>query len=115
MHKLARQRTPIAKAATWVLLGAALAGLWLGWLVRAVQRWGASERQAARDVPGDELVPGGRRTTYAITINAPPEQVWAWLVQIGRGRAGFYTYTWIERILGADIENLDYLDPRLQP
>jgi hypothetical protein len=75
---------------------------------------GASNAEVARELPGYELVPGGRRTTYAITIDAPPEQAWAWLVQIGRGRAGFYTYTWIERILGADIDNLDFLDPRLQ-
>ena len=75
---------------------------------------GASERETAGELPGDELVPGGRRTTYAITIDAPPEQVWAWLVQIGRTRGGFYTYTGLERLLGADIENRDYLDPRLQ-
>ena len=76
MSKLAR-RSPVAKAANWILPAAALSGLWVGWLARAVQRWGASDSEAARELPGDELVPGGRRTTYAITIDAPPEQVWA--------------------------------------
>jgi hypothetical protein len=59
-------------------------------------------------------LPQGRSTTYAITIAVPPQQVWPWLVQIGRGRAGFYTYTAVERLLGADITNLDRIDPRLQ-
>jgi hypothetical protein len=60
------------------------------------------------------VVPEGKSTTYAITIDAPPQQVWPWLVQIGRGRGGFYTYTAIERILGADISNLNRIDPSLQ-
>ena len=66
-------------------------------------------------LPGDDLIPNGRTTaTNAITIAAPPEDVWPWIVQIGRGRAGFYTYTWIENLLGADIHNLDRIDPQLQ-
>jgi hypothetical protein len=40
--------------------------------------------------------------------------VWPWLLQIGRGRAGFYTYAWIENLLGADIANLDHVEPTLQ-
>jgi hypothetical protein len=69
---------------------------------------------------GDELLPEGpssgnlRITTCAITIAGPPPQVWPWLVQIGRGRGGFYTYTAIERLLGADIVNLDRIDLSLQ-
>ena len=35
-------------------------------------------------------------TTRAITIAAPPEQVWPWLVQLGYGRAGWYSYDWID-------------------
>ena len=65
----------------------------------------ASER--VRELPGDELLPDGSITTYAITIAVPPHQVWSWLVEIGRGRGGFYTYTAIERLLGADIGLLD--------
>jgi hypothetical protein len=42
-------------------------------------------------LPGDDLVPAPLvQTTHAMTINAPPEQVWPWLVQLGHGRAGFY-------------------------
>jgi hypothetical protein len=60
------------------------------------------------------LLPEANSTTYAITLELPPDDVWPWLVQIGRGRGGFYTYTSIERFLGADIANLDRIDPSLQ-
>jgi hypothetical protein len=49
-------------------------------------RWGAT----------DEDVPDATSTTRAITIAAPPEQVWPWLVQLGYGRAGWYSYDWID-------------------
>ena len=52
--------------------------------------------------------------TNAVTVAAPPQRVWPWIPQIGRGRAGFYTYTWLENVIGADIHNLDRIDPALQ-
>ncbi|MDR3544619.1 MAG: hypothetical protein P4L30_02475, partial [Candidatus Limnocylindrales bacterium] len=55
-----------------------------------------------RPIPVDELrSPFGYRpiSTRAITIDAPPEEVWPWLVQMGSGRAGFYTHEWVERLL----------------
>jgi hypothetical protein len=80
-----------------------------------IARWGATDAEVHRSLPGDDVIPGGRPTaTNAVTIDAPPEDVWPWIVQIGRERAGFYTYTWIENLLGADIRNLDYIDPGLQ-
>src|ERR1035441_296489 len=43
-------------------------------------------------LPGDELVADPLlQTTHGVTIDAPPQQVWPWLVQIGQGRAGFYS------------------------
>jgi hypothetical protein len=88
---------------------------WASWrLIRISRRWGATDSETVRDLPGDELLPQGRSTTYAISIAAPAESVWPWLVQIGRGRGGFYTYTAIKRLLGADIDNLDRIEPSLQ-
>jgi hypothetical protein len=56
-------------------------------------RWGATAEEAAGPMPGDALVPVAHFTaTRAITIKAPPERVWPWLVQVGAGRAGFYSY-----------------------
>jgi hypothetical protein len=56
-------------------------------------RWGATEIEVAASMPGDELVPHPSfNATRAITIDAPPEDVWPWLTQLGYGRAGFYSY-----------------------
>jgi hypothetical protein len=56
-------------------------------------RWGASDAEVAVPMPGDELVPRSSFTaTRAVTIDAPPEAVWPWLVQLGCRRAGWYTY-----------------------
>jgi hypothetical protein len=106
-------KRPILRTAVACLAAGSLC--WASWrLIQISKRWGATDSEAVRDVPGDELVPDGRNTTYAISIAAPAEKVWPWLVQIGRGRGGFYTYTAIERLLGADIDNLDRIDPNLQ-
>jgi hypothetical protein len=81
------------------------------WMVN----WGsnATERQMA--LPGDELHPGPTgHSTQAITIHAPSDVVWQWLVQIGQDRAGFYTYTWLENLVGADIHNANEIHPEWQ-
>jgi hypothetical protein len=55
-------------------------------------RWGATPAEAAASLPGDALLPRAQyKSTRAITINAPPEAVWPWLVQVGCQRAGFYS------------------------
>jgi hypothetical protein len=67
-----------------------------------ISRWGATDEEVRRTLPGDELDSSyGYRpiSTRAITIDAPPEEVWPWLVQMGSGRAGFYTHEWVERLL----------------
>src|SRR3974390_2072280 len=58
-----------------------------------VMRWGASEEEVAEPYPGAELVPDGERAaTMAVTIDAPPDQVWPWLVQMGWDRGGWYSW-----------------------
>ena len=47
-------------------------------------------------MPGDEIIPEANTTTRAITIRARPDDVWPWLIQIGYGRAGWYSYDWID-------------------
>jgi hypothetical protein len=77
--------------------------------------WGATPGEAAVSLPGDELVPQpDLQTTRAVEIGASPAEVWPWLVQMGQGRGGLYTYEWIENLLGAKIHNLDHIDPELQ-
>lgn len=59
-----------------------------GWHVR----WGATAAEVAGSMPGDRMQPKAQfKATRAITIDAPPEAVWPWLVQVGCGRAGFYS------------------------
>ena len=46
---------------------------------------------------GDDFIPdAGARSTIAMTIDAPPSEVWPWLVQMGCNRAGWYSYDFID-------------------
>jgi hypothetical protein len=55
-------------------------------------RWGATPDEVAADLPGDDLFPQAQfRPTRAITVDASPEAVWPWLVQVGCQRAGWYS------------------------
>jgi hypothetical protein len=92
----------------------AFAAYW-HWLRPWHLRWGATEAEVRRALPGDELVANPRLSaTHAITIHAPVAEVWPWLAQIGQGRGGFYSYTWIENLLGCDIHNADRVHPEWQ-
>src|SRR2546428_8278858 len=56
-------------------------------------RWGATEEEVRRTLPGDEVVIDPTfDATRAITVEAPPEDIWPWIVQMGFGRAGWYSY-----------------------
>jgi hypothetical protein len=71
-------------------------------------RWGATDNEISRALPGDELAPhpmGGY--TQAVSIRAPLHQVWPWLVQIGQGKGGFYSYELLENMVGCNIHNAD--------
>ena len=58
-----------------------------------LMRWGASDEEVAGPYPGADLVPDGERgPTMAVTIDAPPDQVWPWLVQMGGDRGGWYSW-----------------------
>jgi hypothetical protein len=64
-------------------------------------RWGATSSDLTRVMPGDGLVvdPTFSYTT-AILINARPEHIWPWLVQMGYQRGGLYSYDWLDRLFG---------------
>jgi hypothetical protein len=78
-------------------------------------RWGAEPQDEQRELPGDELLPeGGTRILHAVTIQAPVEQVWPWLAQLGQDRGGFYSYEWLENLAGCEMENADRIHPEWQ-
>jgi hypothetical protein len=82
--------------------GAALAGEIAGYLLwrPSMLTWGATADEAAESLPGDERTPNPRvQSTRAVTIDAPPERVWPWLMQMGIGRGGFYTHDWVEQLM----------------
>jgi hypothetical protein len=62
-------------------------------------RWGATDQEVARAMPGDEIVARPVfNATRAVTVNARPEEIWPWLVQIGFGRAGWYSYDILDNL-----------------
>jgi hypothetical protein len=77
-------------------------------------RWGATDAELAQALPGDEIVRRLRtQSTRAITIAAPMSAVWPWLVQLGQGRGGLYSYDWAENLVGCDIHSADQIIPEL--
>ncbi|MCA2218985.1 SRPBCC family protein [Jidongwangia harbinensis] len=77
--------------------------------------WGATADEVARTMPGDELLLlPDIVSTRAVTIDAPPSEVWPWLVQMGSGRGGAYTYDWIENLLGLDMHSASEILPQFQ-
>lgn len=84
-------------------------------LRRWYNRWGATDDEGVLPLPGDGLVKQPKLGyTRAITIQAPPEQVWPWLIQIGQGRGGFYSYDGLENLVGCDIRSVDLILPDQQ-
>ncbi|HEY9514252.1 MAG TPA: hypothetical protein VIQ74_01130 [Gemmatimonadaceae bacterium] len=94
-----------------LLISGAAARLLLPWYCARGTR--SDERRAS--LPGDDIVAEPETGyTLALTIRAAPSEIWPWIVQMGRGRGGFYTHEWVENLLGAGIQNADRIIPDLQ-
>ena len=66
-----------------------------------MSRWGATPSDRVRVMAGDSLLVGPTYSgTMAVSVNAPPEDIWPWLVQIGYQRGGLYSYDWLDRLFG---------------
>jgi hypothetical protein len=71
-------------------------------------RWGATDEEIAAAQPGDDLIGDANVTaTRAITIRRSPDVVWPWVAQLGQGRGGFYSYDFLENLVGCDIHSAD--------
>ena len=78
-------------------------------------KWGATDGEVSMALPGDEFVPNPvLQSTRAITIQAPAAAVWPWLVQMGQGRGGLYSYERLENLVGCEMHNVDRIIPEFQ-
>ena len=77
--------------------------------------WGARPDEVSRKLPGDELMTDPDIVaTRAVWIDAPASSIWPWLVQMGPGRGGAYTYDWIENLFGLGMHSADEILPQYQ-
>jgi hypothetical protein len=83
---------------------------------RWYRHWGASEAETRRAMPGDAEVPiPTYETTLAVTVDAPPADIWPWLAQMGYRRGGLYSYDWLDRGFGfLDAPSAERILPQFQ-
>lgn len=94
------------------VLGAVACGVYLRFIRPWQLRWGATDEEVARTLPGDDVVKHPTfNATRAVTIQARPEEIWPWLVQIGCKRAGWYSYDWLDNL---GIPSAERIIPELQ-
>jgi hypothetical protein len=90
-----------------VVLGGAV-GVGVGFLRGTYLRWGATDEELDASLPGDDLVSRANVTaTRAVTVRAAVADVWPWIAQLGQGRGGFYSYDFLENLVGCDIHSAD--------
>jgi hypothetical protein len=93
-----------------LLLGVALAAA-----ARVGRRSGVTGAELATPLPGDDVVPDARVVIdRATTLSAPSERVWPWIVQLGKGRGGWYFPAWIEAVVPRHRRGLRHVEPRWQ-
>ena len=77
--------------------------------------WGATGQEVGESLPGDDLITDPDLTaTRAITIGAPADHVWPWIAQLGQWRGGFYSYDFLENLVGCDMHSADQIVPGWQ-
>jgi hypothetical protein len=112
----------MAKKKSWVkrlflVLGFFILGeiVWVFFIYPWASDFGATRAERDKALPGDAFAPNAfSQSTFAITIDAPAEEVWKWLIQIGQDRGGFYSLTFLENLVGAGIHNHLEIRPEWQ-
>jgi hypothetical protein len=103
------------KSLPLLIAAATVAGAYSPPARRWILGWGATPAERERRLPGDDLVAApDLQSTRAVTIDAPPASVWPWLVQMGSGRGGAYSYDWVENFAGLDMHSADRILPQFQ-
>jgi len=106
----------VTAAARPIALGTVTVTVAVAAVLRTRQRrWGATDDEVNRTLPGDDLIsPADLTATRAITIHTTAAQVWPWIAQLGQGRGGFYSYDFLENLVGCDIHSADRIVPEWQ-
>ena len=100
-------------AAAAIIAGAAVSACFLA--RPRYLRWGATAEECEASLSGDDLIENPDLTaTRAITVGAPAGRVWPWIAQLGQGRGGFYSYDFLENLVGCDIHSADRIVPEWQ-
>ena len=111
LRALLSRRPPRPTALGVLAAAAGYARLLLPWM----RRWGATDADLTRRLPGDEACPDpGLQQTHAVTIEAPADEVWPWIAQLGEDRGGFYSYTFLENLAGCRMRDADRIHPEWQ-
>lgn len=94
-----------------------LCGVLLTWPMtkRWLLNWGSTFAEREQRWPGDLSASSSENCTRAIAIAAPASAVWPWITQIGLGRAGFYSYEILERLVGIPVKNVESIEPSIGP
>ena len=97
---------------SWIITFAILLIIYFAWLRDWQMTWGATAEEVNRYMVGDELLDNPEfNTTRAVEINAPPEKVWPWVVQMGYKRGGLYNF---DQLDNAGIPSADCIIPEYQ-
>jgi hypothetical protein len=108
-----RKSTPIAVGTALAASGGIIA--YPLFFRRWCLTWGARPDEVSRKLPGDELLAEpGIVSTRDVWVDAPASSIWPWLVQMGPGRGGAYTYDWIENLFGLGMHSADEILPQYQ-
>ena len=77
--------------------------------------WGATTEVIYTTLPGDEYITSPEiNTTKAIVIFSKPAEIWPWIVQMGQGRGGHYSYDWLENLFGFQMNSVREILPEMQ-
>lgn len=78
-------------------------------------RWGATNEEVRGTLPGDDLIPvANLSATRAISVRRRRDVVWPWIAQLGQGRGGFYSYDFLENLVGCNIKSAEQIAPEWQ-
>jgi len=111
------RRIKYARYGSRILLAVGIGLIVYLFIYRPLQiNWGAGNDEVQRMMPGDDIVQSPTfNATRAVTVNAEPEQIWPWLVQMGHTRAGWYSYDLVDNLGRVSAERIIPEYQHLQP